>query len=84
MLVLSRKIDQEILIGEDILVTVISVNGNRVKLGIAFSSRELEMGYLLRKPKAVRKFFVVIVMLCIINLAINEIIFTFQSVVLIR
>jgi carbon storage regulator len=34
MLVLSRKIDQEILIGEDILVTVISVNGNRVKLGI--------------------------------------------------
>jgi carbon storage regulator len=34
MLVLSRKIDQEILIGEDIVVTVISVNGNRVKLGI--------------------------------------------------
>jgi carbon storage regulator len=34
MLVLSRKIDQEILIGEEIVVTVISVNGNRVKLGI--------------------------------------------------
>ena len=35
MLVLSRKVEQTILIGSDIVVTVVAVNGNRVKLGIA-------------------------------------------------
>lgn len=35
MLVLTRKIDQAIVIGEDIVVRVLDVSGDRVKLGIA-------------------------------------------------
>ena len=34
MLVLSRKLGEKILIGSDICVTVVSVKGNRVTLGI--------------------------------------------------
>ena len=34
MLVLSRKIDQKIKIGKDILVTVVSINQGQVKIGI--------------------------------------------------
>lgn len=34
MLVLSRKVLQSVLIGESILVTVLSVEGKRVKLGV--------------------------------------------------
>jgi carbon storage regulator CsrA len=34
MLVLSRKTRQEIMIGPDVVVTVVSVKGNRVKIGI--------------------------------------------------
>ena len=34
MLVLSRKIDEQIVIGRDIDVTVLHISGNRVKLGI--------------------------------------------------
>jgi carbon storage regulator len=34
MLVLTRKIGERILIGQDIYVTVVSVNGQRVRLGI--------------------------------------------------
>lgn len=34
MLVLSRKADQTIMIGSDVVVTVISVRNNRVKIGI--------------------------------------------------
>lgn len=34
MLILSRKKDESILIGQDIEVTVISVQGDQVKLGI--------------------------------------------------
>ncbi len=34
MLVLSRKTDQKIIIGSDIMITVVAVNGNRVKIGI--------------------------------------------------
>lgn len=34
MLILSRKKDETILIGQDIEVTVISVQGDQVKLGI--------------------------------------------------
>lgn len=33
-LVLSRKLDQEIVIAGNIVVTVVEVRGNRVKLGI--------------------------------------------------
>jgi carbon storage regulator len=34
MLVLSRKINERILIGDHIVITVVEVNGDRVKLGI--------------------------------------------------
>ena len=34
MLVLSRKQGEEIVIGNDVHITVVSVQGNRVKLGI--------------------------------------------------
>ncbi len=34
MLVLSRKTGQDLFIGEDVRITVIRVNGNRVVLGI--------------------------------------------------
>ncbi len=33
MLVLSRKAGQRILLGEDIEVTIVEIQGNRVKLG---------------------------------------------------
>lgn len=35
MLVLSRKRNESILIGESITLTVVEIRGNRVKLGIA-------------------------------------------------
>jgi carbon storage regulator CsrA len=34
MLVLSRKCEQSLLIGDNIVVTVLSVDGDRVKLGV--------------------------------------------------
>ncbi|NLG33120.1 MAG: carbon storage regulator CsrA [Syntrophomonadaceae bacterium] len=34
MLILTRKINEAIIIGRDIKITVISVDGNQVKLGI--------------------------------------------------
>ena len=34
MLVLSRKTGQKICIGEDIVITVVSINGKRAKIGI--------------------------------------------------
>jgi carbon storage regulator CsrA len=33
MLVLSRKVDEQIIIGEHIRVTVVSIRGNHVRLG---------------------------------------------------
>ena len=35
MLVLTRKVGEQIVIGEEIRVTVLAVSGNRVQLGIA-------------------------------------------------
>jgi len=35
MLVLSRKLGEVLVIGNDITVTVLAVDGNRVKLGVA-------------------------------------------------
>ena len=34
MLVLSRKCDQSLLVGDNIVVTVLGIDGDRVKLGI--------------------------------------------------
>ena len=34
MLVLSRKTDQSLIVGEDITITVLGIEGDRVKLGI--------------------------------------------------
>ena len=34
MLVLSRKCEQSLLLGDDIIVTVLGIEGDRVKLGI--------------------------------------------------
>jgi carbon storage regulator len=34
MLVLSRKVDERILIGDDIVVSIVRVRGNTVRLGI--------------------------------------------------
>lgn len=34
MLVLSRKCEQSLLVGEDITITVLAIDGDRVKLGI--------------------------------------------------
>src|ERR1700682_4933671 len=34
MLVLSRKCDQSLLVGDDITITVLAIDGERVKLGI--------------------------------------------------
>ena len=42
MLVLTRKIDEEILIGGVIRLKVISVRGNRVRLGVQ-APREIEI-----------------------------------------
>jgi carbon storage regulator len=35
MLVLARERDQEIIIGDDIIVTVVDIRGSKVRLGIA-------------------------------------------------
>ena len=34
MLILSRKIDQKIRIGDDIILTIIDVKGDQVKIGV--------------------------------------------------
>ena len=34
MLILSRKIDQKIRIGDDIILTIIDVQGDQVKIGV--------------------------------------------------
>ena len=34
MLILTRKVGESVLIGDDIFITVLSVRGNQVKLGV--------------------------------------------------
>ncbi len=34
MLILKRSVDQRIIIGEDIVLTVVAIEGNQVKIGI--------------------------------------------------
>jgi carbon storage regulator len=34
MLILSRKVDERIIIGDDILVSIVDIKGDQVKLGI--------------------------------------------------
>lgn len=34
MLILTRRVQEALLIGDDVTVTVLSVNGNQVRLGI--------------------------------------------------
>ena len=34
MLVLTRGVDQSVLIGDDIVVTVVDIGGNKVRIGI--------------------------------------------------
>ena len=47
MLVLSRKVDQRIAIGNDVWITVLKIVGNRVKVGIdAPDSRQIMRGEL--------------------------------------
>jgi len=38
MLVLARTIDQSIMIGDDIKITVVDIRGNKVRLGITAPS----------------------------------------------
>lgn len=35
MLVLSRRLDETLIIGDDIKITVLGISGNQVRLGIA-------------------------------------------------
>ncbi len=35
MLILSRQLDEQVLIGDDIIVTVMAIRGDRVRLGFA-------------------------------------------------
>jgi carbon storage regulator len=34
MLVLSRKVNEQIIVGENILITVVSIRGNQVRIGL--------------------------------------------------
>lgn len=38
MLVLSRQLDESIMIGDDVVVTVVDIRGDKVRLGIAAPS----------------------------------------------
>jgi len=35
MLVISRKVDESLVLGDDIVVTILAIEGDRVKIGIA-------------------------------------------------
>lgn len=39
MLVLTRREDEQIYIGDDIVITVVNISGNRVRIGVTAPSR---------------------------------------------
>jgi len=47
MLVLTRKVDQELLVGDHVRIVVLEVAGDRVKLGI-----DAPRGVAIRRPEA--------------------------------
>jgi carbon storage regulator len=50
--VLSRKVGEQIQIGDDILLTVVAVDGNKVRLGIqAPRSARILRGELMNRPE---------------------------------
>lgn len=54
MLVLSRRENEHILIGEDICITVLGISGRRVRLGISAPANVLIERMELRRRKAER------------------------------
>lgn len=55
MLILSRKADEEIIIGDNIRITVVQIRGNQIRLGISapddISIRRSEVAPLQRKEE---------------------------------
>ena len=61
MLVLSRKMDESVVIGDDIIIKVLEIRGNKVKLGIEGNRNvPIKRGELLRNDhsEAVSEFWV--------------------------
>jgi carbon storage regulator len=54
MLVLSRKTDEQIFVGDDITITIVEIRGNRVKLAIKAPSNVIILRGELRKSDEVK------------------------------
>lgn len=50
MLVLSRKKDQQILIGDNIVVTIVQIGGNKVRIGVEAPKEVVVLREELRPP----------------------------------
>jgi carbon storage regulator len=51
MVVLSRKLGEKVIIGDDITITVVQVNGNHVQIGIDAPDKVcIQRAEILRKP----------------------------------
>lgn len=44
MLVLSRRMNESIMVGDDVVITVLSINGDRVRIGIEAPSSVIIYG----------------------------------------